>query len=320
MKYIGLLMTIMIISCTTDNNSTTQTVTDITDAIFQNRNATCDDYVNQFKSNVLDVGQSTYFTGAVTISIDNNKCQFSSNSIPNHNFNDGPTKFANDVDYVESTYSITSMPSVAESITDLSIQYDNAIFLNGAKLDLIAAACKGVDDEKKGCGADKGFDEYWRFDPMFSGNNFGTDTHNAHAQPNGAYHYHGDPKAMYDTSGKTESPLIGFAADGFPIYGPYISDNGSIRKVNSCYQLKSGARVALSNQAVGAQFNPGGNYDGTYIQDYEYNQAALTAGTCDLDECNGMTRNNIYGYYVTDSYPWVLKCFKGTPDQSFRKN
>ena len=155
MKYIGLLMTIMIISCTTDNNSTTQTVTDITDAIFQNRNATCDDYVNQFKSNVLDVGQSTYFTGAVTISIDNNKCQFSSNSIPNHNFNDGPTKFANDVDYVESTYSITSMPSVGESITDLSIQYDNAIFLNGAKLDLIAAACKGVDDEKKGVGLTK---------------------------------------------------------------------------------------------------------------------------------------------------------------------
>ena len=90
--------------------------------------------------------------------------------------------------------------------------------------------------------------------------------------------------------------------------------------MKSCYQLKSGARVALSNQAVGAQFNPGGNYNGTYIQDYEYNQAALTAGTCDLDECNGMTRNNIYGYYVTDSYPWVLKCFKGTPDQSFRKN
>ena len=29
---------------------------------------------------------------------------------------------------------------------------------------------------------------------MFAGNSFGTDEHNAHTQPDGAYHYHGDPK------------------------------------------------------------------------------------------------------------------------------
>ena len=152
------------------------------------------------------------FTGAVTISIDNNKCQFSSNSIPNHNFNDGPTKFANDVDYVESTYSITSMPGVGRiKPTDLSIQYDNAIFLNGAKLDLIAAACKGVDDKKKKKGVEafqKVLMNIGGFDPMFSGNNFGTDTHNAHAQPNGAYHYHGDPKPCTTHLAKQNLPLI----------------------------------------------------------------------------------------------------------------
>ena len=26
-----------------------------------------------------------------------------------------------------------------------------------------------------------------------------------------------------------------------------------------------------------------------------------------------------YGYYLSDGYPWVLACFTGTPDESFRK-
>ena len=69
---------------------------------------------------------------------------------------------------------------------------------------------------------------------MFAGNDFGTDSHNAHTQPDGAYHYHGDPVAMYDTSGETASGVIGFAADGFPIFGPYIDEDG-IRKVQSGY-------------------------------------------------------------------------------------
>ncbi len=30
-----------------------------------------------------------------------------------------------------------------------------------------------------------------------------------------------------------------------------------------------------------------------------------------------MTIDGQYGYYVTDTYPWVIGCFKGTPDASF---
>ena len=54
--------------------------------------------------------------------------------------------------------------------------------------------------------------------------------------------------------------------------------------------------------------------DGTFVDDYEY-----VAGAGDLDECNGMTVDGAYGYYVTDAYPWVLGCFRGTPDESFTK-
>lgn len=144
-------------------------------------------------------------------------------------------------------------------------------------------------------------------------NNFGTDLHNAHTQPDGAYHYHGNPNSLFDqTNPSMESPVIGFAADGYPIYGSYIFDNQTIRKVKSSYRMKSGARVALGSEASG-DF-PGGNYNGMFREDYEY-----VDGLGDLDECNGMVYNGTYGYYVTDSFPWVLNCFMGNVDDSFNK-
>jgi hypothetical protein len=175
------------------------------------------------------------------------------------------------------------------------------------KLDLLSAGCFGISDGKSDC-----FNESqpWRYDPMSPLNNFGTDTHNAHPQPPaGEYHYHGSPVAMFYTDTAVISPVIGFAADGFPIYGSYFDDNGTIRKATSSYQLKAGSRVTVSG------VNPNGSYDGQYIDDYEY-----VNGAGDLDACNGMTQNSSYAYYITDSYPWVIGCFTGTPDSSFRKN
>jgi hypothetical protein len=136
---------------------------------------------------------------------------------------------------------------------------------------------------------------------------FKHDTHNAHTQPDGTYHYHGGPNAMFDASpGLYGSPLIGFASDGFPIYGTYFLDasTDTVRKATSGYTLREGARDG----------GPGGSYDGYYIQDWEFTDAG------DLDECNGMSVNGQYGYYVTDTYPWILRCHSGTPDASFAKN
>ena len=45
----------------------------------------------------------------------------------------------------------------------------------------------------------------------------------------------------------------------------------------------------------------------------------MFTGNGDLDECNGMTVDGDYGYYVTDAYPWVLNCLIGDPDPSFDK-
>jgi hypothetical protein len=145
-------------------------------------------------------------------------------------------------------------------------------------------------------------------------NQFGADEHNAHAQPDGAYHYHGNPHALFNEEPNEvteESPVIGFAADGFPIYGPYIKDHGKIREVRSSYRLKVGKRQHLPKEAC----FPGGYYDGRFREDWEY-----VKNSGDLDECNGLDRNGKYGYYVTNTYPWVMGCFRGIPDDSFRKS
>ena len=47
-----------------------------------------------------------------------------------------------------------------------------------------------------------------------------------HPSPDNRYHYHKYPvcvKSPFVDEGEEHSPLIGFAFDGFPIYGPYES-------------------------------------------------------------------------------------------------
>lgn len=278
---------------------------DITDAILTARSANCSDYLESYQSTVLDVNNGTVFNGELMISLSGEQCIFQTNNIPNHDFNDAAQAFPNDVSAQNNSFTISTNPTHAASTTAVSLQVDNAILLNGVKVDLLAAACFGVGDGKVGC---NDINQAWRYDPMFVANGFRVDTHNAHSQPDGSYHYHGKPNALYqDDDNSVISPLVGFAADGYPIFGSYFDDNGLIRKAVSSFQVISGSRPA----GTGA---PGGNYDGTYRDDYQYVESYG-----DLDECNGMTINGVYGYYITDGYPYILSCFKGIPDSSFNK-
>jgi len=286
-------------------HETTSSPIDITNIILTKRAANCSDYMESYQSTVLDVNNSTVFNGELIISLSGQQCVFQTNNIPNHDFNDGALPFPNNVSAQNNNLKIPISPDHAASSTAISLAMDNAILLNGVKVDLLAAACFGVGDGKTGC---NDINQAWRYDPMFAANGFRVDTHNAHSQPDGSYHYHGTPNALYqDDNNNSESPLVGFAADGYPIFGPYFDDNGTIRKAVSSFQVISGSRP------TGAD-SPGGNYDGTYRDDYKY-----VANYGDLDECNGMTVNGVYGYFITDGFPYVLSCFKGTPDSSFNK-
>ncbi|MDC0588967.1 sulfatase-like hydrolase/transferase [Porticoccaceae bacterium] len=277
---------------------------DITGELFTQRSANCEDYIASYQSTAMDLFRSVLFSGNLTISASAGKCRLQSNGVPNHDFNDGPQSFPNNLSEQNYNYQITDSPVFASSNTALAIGSDNGLMLNGVKIDLLAAACFAVGDEKTGCGD---MSQPWRFDPMFPANGFRVDSHNAHVQPSGSYHYHGTPNAMFAANTAVESPLVGFAADGFPIFGSWFDDKGTVRKALPSYRLKSGARQAVSGYAT-----PSGDYDGTYRDDYEYIE-----NLGDLDECNGMQVNGVYGYFITDGYPYIMGCLKGRMDPSF---
>jgi hypothetical protein len=105
--------------------------------------------------------------------------------------------------------------------------------------------------------------------------------------------------------------LVGWAADGFPIYGPWIqrgNDEASKARARSSYQLKKGTRPD----------GPGGAFDGTFVGDWEY-----VAGSGDLDECNGREGvmpefpGGTYYYVLTEEFPFIPRLWRGTPDAAF---
>lgn len=294
---------------------------DITTTIFTSREADCASYVEQYEAFATDITVGTNFIANVKLTANDDTCTMTSNAIPNHNFNDNTAHFANQVAEQAQVYQIKRNPQMASTSTPLSQQVNNGIMLNGIIIDLLSAGCYDPTSPQASDGA-QGDDEGitpigcqtshpWLADPQGVFHRFGADAHNAHTQPGGLYHYHGNPNALFDDNpGDQGSPVIGFAADGFPIYGSYFLDSntGLIRQAQSGYSLKP------ARQDVLGYATPPGLPDGKFINDWEFTNAG------DLDECNGMTIDGQYGYYVIDQFPWVLNCYSGTPHESFNKS
>ena len=286
-------------------------VQDITDEIFTERSADCAYYVSGNLANVMDIQNVIDHELALEVTADAETCTFVSNAIPNHDFNDETGDFGGVVTENNLQYTVTRSPEFAEESTPITQGLKNGIMLNGVRLDIVTGGCYDPmspdADELGNTGIGCDDDVPWL---LVAGGiyDFGVDMHNGHTNPQNQYHYHGSPMAMYDDKpGPKGSPVIGFAADGYPIYGSYFYDSETrrVRKAVSGYEVKEGAREAIMG------LNPGGDYDGTYVADWEY------TGAGDLDECNGMTVDGQYGYYAIEEYPFVIACFMGTPDQSF---
>lgn len=146
--------------------------------------------------------------------------------------------------------------------------------------------------------------------------NFGTDDSNAHVQPSGTYHYHGNPVQLVTKLNPTKSTtgmtLIGWAIDGFPIYSPYgytdpLDTTSAIKEIYSSWQQIQASAVDANRPSTTI-------YPlGAFTQDYEYN----SQGTDGLDKCNGRYGktpefpNGIYHYYATNSFPHLQRCVYG---------
>lgn len=151
----------------------------------------------------------------------------------------------------------------------------------------------------------------------------------------GNYHHHQNPSAfkldltvlsticnLYDADGlykidsAVHSPLVGFAYDGFPIYGAYGYKNtdgtGGIVRMKSSYSLRS--ITTRTTYADGSTVTAGPNVNATYPLGYfreDYAYTAPTAAQPDyLDDHNGRFcktpeyPGGTYAYFCTVDAHW----------------
>ncbi|BBM83746.1 YHYH protein [Candidatus Uabimicrobium amorphum] len=221
-----------------------------------------------------------------------------SNGIPSHNYGSFPNRNnPNRISQQRHVYRVSAVPQRADQITPVQHQIFG-VAINGVPFDPGTAEFWQRNRQSG-----------WRYEALSGKINLGLDMNNAHVQPNGAYHYHGIPWQWLTSLTKTPAmTLVGYAADGFPIYALYGERNGNIDEMRSSYKIRKGMR----------RDGPGGYYDGTFVADYEY-----IAGSGDLDECNGKFGatpeypNGTYHYYLTKKFPFIPRYFRGTPDFTF---
>jgi hypothetical protein len=194
---------------------------------------------------------------------------------------------------------------------------ESGMAINGITFDPgTGGSCPSGIKSAKECTMDRGPGQ-WRMEALGQSSfNFGMDANNAHVQPDGGYHYHGLPTGLLsaDAAAGRTMQLIGWASDGYPMYALFghsdeHSAASSLRKMRGSYRIKITPDAGRPAPILVPM--------GTFVQDYEY-----AAGSGDLDECNGRQGvtpefpKGTYHYYVTDTYPYVQRCVKGTPNAS----
>jgi hypothetical protein len=148
----------------------------------------------------------------------------------------------------------------------------------------------------------------------------------------GNYHHHQNPSAfnldltvisnicdiyaadgLYAINANQHSPLIGYAYDGFPIYGAYgyanTNGTGGITRIKSSYQLRTYPNgVRTNGPTVGQVIGNQTFFNGYFKEDYEY--VAHPSDPAYLDEHNGR-------FCVTPEYPNGIYCYFATVDQNW---
>jgi len=306
-KLVYLLIYFLAVGCDDENNSDNLCC-----------NSGCVELI-VYDDDLGDCFSSLEYEAEFSISTTNTTRIITSNNIPNHEVglfgNYQGSLNPNVILPQNSFYEVSLNPIQSSSKTQLldnSPAYSFGILLNGIELDPVAAE---PWPHTKPIGSTHNWE--WNLEATTAG--LGLDCNNAHVQPTGKYHYHGTP-IEYLEQLIPDPPvmlLIGYAADGFPIYHHYgysvsSDSNSSVEKIISSYRLKNGERPGDGYDA------PCGTYNGVYTSDYEY-----VEGLGHLDECNGREGvttefpDGIYYYVITDTYPGIPRCFVGNPSSSF---
>jgi len=125
-----------------------------------------------------------------------------------------------------------------------------------------------------------------------------------HSDADSQYHYHAnllcdDAGAGDGSADADQCVLLGYMRDGVPVYG-YCKDSSGTQ-FTSCYSVLSTSTTETITTAAG-DFEAAST-----ISDYEYDQDAYDAGTCNLDEGSGAIHPTTgqYSYFLTAGYPYT---------------
>jgi hypothetical protein len=127
---------------------------------------------------------------------------------------------------------------------------------------------------------------------------------NGHTAPRGVYHFHARPECLVVSLGGARAGLvIGFAFDGYPILVPLACDDASC---TATHELSSSWRLTIDEYTTATR--------GPAWDIHEF-----VEGLGELDECNGMAITTPgspydYAYFATDTFPYFLGCYRGTPE------
>jgi YHYH protein len=281
---------------TTDTNTTTTTTADV---------------LCSYSSNAFNAHPLVNLPSTASWSCSGSSRMLSANGVPDHDV--GPFDIQADLDFRITAQSISASAPIAPVLSGTAQQLGGpageiGYILNGVKID--PGTGGSCDDSGSNCTL-LGQAGQWRMEALGQTSfNFGADGNNAHVQPGGVYHYHGMPEGFMQKLGKGQAmTLVGWAADGFPIYARYgyssaADATSALKVVKSSYRLKTAPDTSRPATSLFPM--------GTFLQDYEY-----VTGLGDLDECNGRTGvtpefpRGTYHYYATDTWPYLQRCVKG---------
>jgi hypothetical protein len=238
--------------------------------------------------------------------------------------------------YVMGNWSIPNVPSAQNIIKRIPLTAQQQ---TGAKTAVpggghVAMAINGVpfygnrsaDSYKSSTTSNSGTgDGKWHCDAWYNEGPTMDASGGGHPTGGGAYHYHATPFTLYTEGATTHSPIVGFAYDGYPIYGPYgyssaMNSSSTVERMASSYQLRNiTTRTTYYDGTTTSPAGPNVSVTfplGMYTEDYEY-----VNGLGDLDEYNGrfcVTPEypaGTYAYFITideigdPAFPYVLASY-----------
>jgi hypothetical protein len=285
----------------TTEHITCQTVTDrmITSWWFNTTNAT-------YNSNLVNV-EAVYYTTS--------KVYVKSTGIPSY-YTNGNTKF--DASAKTNVFILPRTQTVPTSDANRTYLRDEgniAVLIDGS---LVFSPPDGKSYNNAGIWHQLAYGfESGDFDSSFG-----------HSNPSGTYHHHVKPTPLYSSSSSTHSGIIGYAFDGYPIYGPYaytnVNGTGAIKRMATSWKTRSITdRTTLPDGSTASSSGPtiASQSLGKYFEDYEY-----VSGYGDLDRYNGRFcitpeyPSGTYAYFVTinssgtPEFPYIIgDYFYATP-------